>query len=130
MKRGFVKRSFTLLELIVVIIIIGVLAILGFTQYIQVIERGRTAEARSNLGTLRQLLLAYNQENGAYFDNTYISTTAGLPTSSCNTQYYFRYTISSDTLTATRCSSGGKPPNGSSAYNLTITMNGTTGGQW
>lgn len=46
------KKGFTLLELIVVIIIIGILATLGFTQYTKVVEKGRTAEAKSVLGRM------------------------------------------------------------------------------
>jgi len=46
---GLSKRSFTLLELIVVIVIIGILATLGFTQYGGYKEKTLDREAQSNL---------------------------------------------------------------------------------
>jgi len=42
------RKGFTLLELIVVIIILGILASLGFSQYIKMVEKGRSAEARND----------------------------------------------------------------------------------
>lgn len=133
MKKAFGKRGFTLLELIVVIIIIGILAVLGFTQYVGIIEKGRSAEAKSNLGTLRTLLIAYNQEYGNMtgFTDAYIASSTYLPTATCNNTFFFRYTSdNAGTLTATRCTSNGKDPQGATAYTMTLSMNGTVGGQW
>jgi type IV pilus assembly protein PilE len=120
------KKAFTLLEIIVVLLIIGIIATLGFTQYTRVIEKGRTAEGKSNLGTIRTMAVSYYQENGSYPDNNYLANVLGLPTTSCNTNYYFRYGINSATgaATAYRCTSGGKQPNSSTAYNLTLTVDG------
>ena len=64
MKRSFKFRSFTLLELIIVIIIIGILAVLGFTQYGRMVERSRGAEAKAILGDIRKLAYAYRMEHG------------------------------------------------------------------
>ena len=47
------KHGFTLIEIVVVIIIVGIFSCLGFTQYTKVVEKGRTAEAKSILGALR-----------------------------------------------------------------------------
>jgi len=107
------KKGFTLLELIIVIIIVGILATLGFVQYASVIERGRFAEARANLGTLRQLQVARNEDpmHGDY--GTLADLGSGLPGSAIST-YYFSYSCSSadGSCTATRDSSGTKkdPP--------------------
>jgi len=60
------KKSFTLLELIVVVIIITILGTLGFSQYVIVIEKSRTAEAKANLAMLRRLQLAYYARYGEY----------------------------------------------------------------
>ena len=121
------KRGFTLIELIVVIIIVGILASVGMTQYTKVVEKGRAAEARLILGSLRTAEIAENVENGAY------TTVAGLgvaaPTS-CTTTHYFSYSCASatGTCTATRCTTGGKTPQGASAYTKTVTVAGVWGG--
>ena len=121
------KKGFTLIELIVVIIIVGILASVGMTQYTKVVEKGRAAEARLILGSLRTAEIAENVENGAY------TTVAGLgvaaPTS-CATTHYFSYSCASasGTCTATRCTTGGKTPQGASAYTKTVDVGGTWGG--
>ena len=87
------RKGFTLLELIVVIIIIGILATLGFMQYAQMVERGRRAEARMNLGTLRQLQIAWSQDGaanptGAYTADVDMLTGGGLPdTNACDGEH-------------------------------------------
>ena len=117
------RKGFTLLELIVVIIIIGILATLGFTQYTKMVEKGRTAEARSILGTIRTAQESYYLENGSYA--TSLSSLPVEAPSSCTTTHYFSYSTDGTTTTATRCTSGGKTPNASSSY--TITLNLSTG---
>ena len=132
------KFGFTLLELIVVIIIIGILATLGFIQYTSVIEKGRKAEARANLGTLRTLEKAYYEDTasvggtGSYSDLTNLAS--GLPpTGSCQATHYFSYGCDTNgACTATRCTASGKPPQAVTAYTITLDINGgfTGGGQW
>jgi len=118
------KKGFTLLELIVVIIIIGILATLGLTQYTTVVEKGRSAEAKSILGEVRTIEIAYNQENGAYGSITAIPVSVA---SNCTqTTHYFSYAVSSNVATATRCTgTTGKQPGGATAS--TITLNFDTG---
>ncbi|MCM8795767.1 MAG: type II secretion system GspH family protein [Candidatus Omnitrophica bacterium] len=129
------KRGFTLLELLVVIIIIGVLATLGIQQYGRMIERARGAEARMILGQIRSTAAAYRLERGSCtgFDNTAagIGTGADQIPSACRATHYFSYTVSSTangfTATATRCTTGGKTPNGSSPLTLTLTTDFNAG---
>ncbi|MCM8780686.1 MAG: prepilin-type N-terminal cleavage/methylation domain-containing protein [Candidatus Omnitrophica bacterium] len=121
------KKGFTLLELIVVIIIIGVLATLGFTQYTRVVEKGRTAEAKTILGQLRTAEVAYYQENGSY------TTIANLPVeapTACTTTHYFSYSCAAatGTCTATRCTAGGKTPQSTLAYIIALDITGNWGG--
>ena|SRR3989338_9803259 len=117
------KKGFTLLEIVVVLIIIGIIATLGLTQYTKVVEKGRTAEAKSNLGTLRTLAIAQYQEYGNY--NLSLAN-YNLPIT-CNTEYYYNYSLNntSGTGSASRCISGGKPPNAAAVYDITLTVNGT-----
>jgi predicted CxxxxCH...CXXCH cytochrome family protein len=121
------RKGFTLIELIVVIIIVGILASVGMTQYTKVVEKGRAAEARLVLGSLRTAEIAENMENGAY------TTVAGLgvaaPTA-CTSTHYFSYSCASatGTCTATRCTSSGKTPQGATGYTKTVTVDGVWGG--
>jgi prepilin-type N-terminal cleavage/methylation domain-containing protein len=120
-------RGFTLLELILVVIILGVLASLGVVQYTNVIEKSRTGEAVSCLGTLRTLELVYYQEQGAY--GTAAQLNSGLPTAApacANAAYYYGYSCDSGTgtCTATRCTGGGKAPQYTAAYTVTLTIGG------
>src|SRR4030042_2113984 len=127
-KEAVMKRGFTLLELIIVIIIVGVLATLGFVQYTSMIEKGRKAEARSILGTLRQLEVVNYQETGAYAAIGTLST--GVPTGASANTHYFVYACNAGTgsCTADRCNAGGKAPDcvapNCTDYTITLDVNG------
>ena len=117
------SKGFTLLELIVVVIIISVLATLGFGQYTKLVEKGRTAEAKTILGQIRTAQTAYNLEYGTY--TATIGNLSVAATAACTTTNYFSYSVSNTTATATRCGSCGKTPDSTTAY--TITLNYSTG---
>ena len=121
------KKGFTLVELIIVVIIVGILASIGLTQYNKVVEKSRAAEARMILGTLRGAETAAMYENGAYA--TVANLGVGAP-ATCATTHYFSYSCSSSngTCTATRCTSGGKPQNGTASWTKTLTITGVWGG--
>jgi prepilin-type N-terminal cleavage/methylation domain-containing protein len=139
-KKGVkMKRGFTLLELVVVIVIIGVLATLGIATYTRMIERARGAEARQVLGAIRtQAAALYIGNNNAIpapvapttFNNMMgVGANLGEISSGCAGanagQYYFSYNAIRDsaiqwTGTATRCTAGGKNPQGPSAMTLTL----------
>ena len=108
------------MELIVVIIIIGILGTLGFTQYTRFIEKGREAEARSVLGSIRTTAVAYNMERATY--PTLVEMGLGVPAGCTDTKYDFSYAATGGTNTtavATRCITGGKSK-GPSAYTVTV----------
>ena len=124
------KRGFTLLELIVVIIILGILASLGFIQFVKVIEKSRSSEAKTTLGEIRTAQDTYKLENGSYTTDTNLINVA-FPTA-CTSTHFFSYSLGADSVTAVRCTSGGKPPDITSAYTITLsysngTWSGTTG---
>jgi type IV pilus assembly protein PilE len=124
------KKGFTLLELIVVIIIIGILATLGFVQYTKIIEKGRVAEANSLLGNIRSLETAYRLDHTGFGSLAEVGL-ADIPGSTCNTNYYFQYSVDTGagTATATRCTTGGKTPDAATSYNIVIDFaNGTITG--
>jgi prepilin-type N-terminal cleavage/methylation domain-containing protein len=65
------KRSFSLLELIVVVIIVGVLATLGFYSYGNVKEQTLDREAKVNLKLLRAAERIYFMETNQYYASGY-----------------------------------------------------------
>jgi prepilin-type N-terminal cleavage/methylation domain-containing protein len=122
------KKGFTLVELIIVVIIVGILASIGLTQYNKVVEKSRAAEARLILGTLRSAQIAEMNENGAY--QTVANLAVGAPDGACSTTHYFSYACASASglCTATRCTSGGKPQQGTANWTKTLDVAGTWGG--
>ena len=121
------KKGFTLLELIIVIIVLGILATLGFTQYTRVVERGRTAEAKTVLGQIRTAQQAYYLEYGSYAASI-DPLLVNAPQTTCASTHYFIYRADNLNCEAVRCtasSGGGKTPAAATAYN--VTLNYTTG---
>jgi prepilin-type N-terminal cleavage/methylation domain-containing protein len=67
------QKSFTLVELLIVVAILGILASVGIVQYGVTIEKSRSAEAYSVLSDIVGAEKAYYAENSAY-----TGTIAGL----------------------------------------------------
>lgn len=132
------KKGFTLIELVVVLIIVAVLGTLGLTQYTQLIEKARGAEAKEILGSIRKLAAAYYMEWNSVLNlapaKVGIGSTDGMVPSACAPSHYFSYalipvpTANIVSITATRCIGGaGKSPTGSSAGTLTLASTLSTG---
>jgi len=62
------QKGFTVIELMIVIVIIGVLAAVAIPQYNKYIARTQVAEAFAMLGSVKQALTLYYQENGEFPD--------------------------------------------------------------
>jgi len=115
------EHGFTLIEIIIVIIIVGILAAVGISQYSNLVEKGRIAEAKTRIGVMRQLAYQYYLENG---------TVAGLTNSdvgvdnTCSSTDYYRYSVWLSTprlwLGSERCTSGGKTPNSVISYEFAL----------
>ena len=129
------RKGFTLLELIIVIIIVGILATLGFVQYSAVIEKSRGAEARATISTLRSQVAAklYDGTTGT-ISAANLGIVTGMIPPACALTNYFSYSVDAAcattacTFTATRCTSGGKSPQGPAAggtLKLIFTNTGT-----
>ena len=130
------RKGFTLLELIIVIIIVGILATLGFTQYAAVIEKSRGAEARQTISTLRSQLAGRNYETTGTVTNGLLGIVTGQVPPACVGTNYFSYGVDAAcsttlcTFTATRCTSGGKSPQASTAGTLTLFFTNTGTDTW
>ena len=58
------KKGFTLIELLVVVLIIGILSSIALPQYTNAVEKARTSEALSIIGSLKTGIDAYVLANG------------------------------------------------------------------
>ncbi|MCK9432714.1 MAG: prepilin-type N-terminal cleavage/methylation domain-containing protein [Candidatus Omnitrophica bacterium] len=123
------KRSFTLVELIIVIIIVGILAALGLTQYNQVVEKSRTTEAKVRIGVMRDLAYEYYLNNGDMSGMTDSDVGAVGSCSTAGGYYWYQAWVASTyvSLAAVRCTSGGKPPDASKGYVYYLSYYPSTG---
>ena len=65
------KKSFTLLELLVVIIVIGILAAIAVPQYLKAANKAKLASVYSTVGSLKKKLRMYAALNSDLGDNAW-----------------------------------------------------------
>jgi Tfp pilus assembly protein PilE len=119
------------MELTVTLIIISVLSIVGLGQFAFIIEKSRTAEAKMNLGQIRKAQFAYFMEHFTYTSNS--ADLAVVYPETCMPSHWYSFGLIAAnavdfTAEATRCTSGGKSPQGSNAYQIILDAAGNWSG--
>lgn len=87
-KRVLDKNGFTLMELVVVVVIVGILAGIALPRYNRVVERSRTTEAMSTLGSILNGQKRYALEYDAY-----AGSLGALDVNVTNPGRFFSYTL-------------------------------------
>ncbi|HTY45180.1 MAG TPA: type II secretion system protein [Patescibacteria group bacterium] len=123
--------GFTLMELTVTLIIISVLSLIGMAQFGAIVEKSRTAEAKMNLGQIRRAQFAYFMEHFTYTGNS--ADLAIVYPETCMPSHWYSFALTAAnavdfTIEATRCTSGGKPPQGRDAYQINLDAAGNWSG--
>lgn len=111
------EKSFTLLELLIVVIVIGILVTIALPQYFNVVERGRRAEALSVLGDIRKGEIGYQIEHSVY--NTDLSALYNFNETPTSPRFVYTFNTALNAAVATPIAGGG----GTTTYYLYI--NGT-----
>lgn len=112
------RRSFTYIEIIVVILIVGFLAALALPQFAVTKERTLDKEAKANLLSIQEAEETYKMEKGTYYPSgtatsviSDINTNLklGLPLNQANWTYSVDNTVSGvEKAMAVRVNSGGR----------------------
>lgn len=139
MKSTMKGKGFTLIELLIVIIIIGILATLAIPQYTKMVEKSRTGEAKTVLGSMRTGEELYFAAENKYTNLiTDLEKYVTVPDTT-SVAHYFKYRsgtqiigsagASDFNITATRknvaeTTAGGKSPGVTTPYDISLYKNG------
>ena len=82
-RRKNMKKGFTLIELLVVVLIIGILSAIALPQYTTAVEKARSSEAITLMGTLRYAAERYRLQTGDFPGADLSSLDIELPNVTC-----------------------------------------------
>jgi len=82
------ERSFTIIEIIIVLVIIGVLAALSFLAYTHFVDKARLSEAVITAGNIREAEITHKVDNGEYVGAGSIAEINNLLSLSINPKNY------------------------------------------
>jgi type IV pilus assembly protein PilE len=116
-KRCFGVGGFTLVELMITVAVIGILAAIAFPSYTNYIQRGKIAEATSNLSDLRLRAEKSFADNRAYNTGNWDTT----PTLNAR---YFTYSCAKAATTYT-CTATGVANQGMTGFSYSIDQSNT-----
>jgi prepilin-type N-terminal cleavage/methylation domain-containing protein len=124
------NKGFTFIEMVVVVVILGLLAVVAVGQYGRMMEKGRAEEAKQNLWEIRVAWGQYTMDHREPLDSfSDLNLSVSLCPHVCRVEHFFQYDINDTHAFATRCTSGGKVPQGHVDYQIAINLqNGTWSG--
>jgi prepilin-type N-terminal cleavage/methylation domain-containing protein len=124
------NKGFTLIELLIVVTIVGIMATIAIGQYSHVFEKSRADEAKQGLWEVRVALGQYRMDHrDPLADYSALNMNDSEFPKNCRPERYFKYSANDTHAIATRCTAGGKPPQGNTAYTISLNlMNNSWGG--